>query len=83
MLVDTNGMGGPDDVRNAITKETILITIMHANNEVGSIQPISEIRKIARSREMLFHTDCIQTLGNGTLPGAGIEFSRIQSGEVE
>jgi cysteine desulfurase len=57
-------MVDPDDFGKAITKNTILITIMHANNEVGTVQPIAEIGKIARSREVLFHTDGIQTLGH-------------------
>ncbi len=62
--VDSNGMVDPDDVRRAITPETFLITIMHANNEVGTIQPIEEISKIAREAGILFHSDAVQTVGN-------------------
>jgi len=61
--VDKYGMVDPDDVRRAITDKTILITIMHANNEVGTIQPIAEIGRIARERGVYFHTDAVQTVG--------------------
>jgi cysteine desulfurase len=62
--VDKYGMVNPDDVKNAIIPETILITIMHANNEIGTIQPISEIGKIAREAGVYFHTDAVQTAGH-------------------
>ncbi len=51
------------DVAEAITNETILITIMHANNEIGTIQPIAEIGKIASEKGIVFHTDAVQTVG--------------------
>lgn len=51
------------DLEDAITDKTILITIMHANNEIGTIQPISEIGKIARENKTYFHTDAVQTVG--------------------
>ena len=51
------------DLEDAITDKTILITIMHANNEIGTIQPIAEIGKIARENEIYFHTDAVQTVG--------------------
>lgn len=53
----------PDDVRKAIRKDTILISIMHANNEVGTIQPIEEIARIAHENGIIFHTDAVQTAG--------------------
>jgi len=59
--VDSYGMVSPDDVRNAITPKTILITIMMANNEIGTIQPIAEISKIARGAGVYLHTDAVQT----------------------
>lgn len=53
----------PDDVRKAIRKNTILISVMHANNETGTIQPIEEIAKIAHDNGIVFHTDAVQTAG--------------------
>ncbi|MEW5814812.1 MAG: cysteine desulfurase family protein [Spirochaetota bacterium] len=61
--VDACGMVQTDDVRNAIRKETILITIMHANNEVGTIQPLKEIGELARDKRIIFHTDAAQSAG--------------------
>jgi cysteine desulfurase len=61
--VDRYGMIDPDDLRRAVTAETILITLMHSNNEVGTIQPIAEIGRIAAERGILFHTDAIQSVG--------------------
>jgi cysteine desulfurase len=61
--VDRFGMVNPKDVENAIRKDTVLITIMHANNEVGTIQPIQEIGKIARMNTIVFHTDASQSVG--------------------
>jgi len=51
------------DLENAITDKTILITIMHANNEIGTIQPIKDIGKVARENRILFHTDAVQSVG--------------------
>jgi len=61
--VDGDGLVDPDDVRKTITGKTILISVMHANNEIGTIQPIEEIGRIARERGVYFHTDAVQTLG--------------------
>jgi cysteine desulfurase len=61
--VSDKGFVSLDDVRNAITEKTILISIMTANNEVGVIQNIKEIGKIARERGVLFHTDAVQAVG--------------------
>ena len=61
--VDRYGQVDPDDVRHAISKETTLVTVMHANNEVGTIEPIEEIGEIARERGILFHTDAAQSCG--------------------
>ena len=61
--VDGTGRVNPDDVRKAITDRTVLVTIMHANNEVGTIQPIEEIARIARARGVLIHTDAAQSVG--------------------
>ncbi len=61
--VDRAGMVDPDDVRSAITDKTVLVTVMHANNEVGTIEPIAEIARITQGREILFHTDAAQSVG--------------------
>lgn len=61
--VDKTGMVNPEDVRNAITDKTILITIMMANNEIGTINPIKEIGKIAKEKGILFHCDATQGVG--------------------
>jgi len=61
--VDRFGMVNPKDVEKAIRKDTILITIIHANNEVGTIQPIHEIGAIARDKKIVFHTDASQSVG--------------------
>lgn len=61
--VDRTGRVDPEDVRRAITPQTTLISIMHANNEVGTIQPIREIGEIAREHGIRFHTDAAQSVG--------------------
>jgi cysteine desulfurase len=61
--VDRTGRVDPDDIRRAITPRTILISIMHANNEVGTIQPIPDISHIARQHGILVHTDAAQSVG--------------------
>jgi cysteine desulfurase len=61
--VDGYGMVSPDDVRRAIRPDTILVTIMHANSEVGTIQPVGEIGRITRERGVTFHVDGVQTFG--------------------
>jgi cysteine desulfurase len=61
--VDRTGLIDPDDVRRAITPQTQLISIMHANNEVGTIQPLAEIGAIAREHGIRFHTDAAQAVG--------------------
>ncbi|HJX35801.1 MAG TPA: cysteine desulfurase NifS [Dehalococcoidales bacterium] len=62
--VDGYGLVDPDTVKKAITDKTILISIMHANNEVGTIQPISEISQVAKEAGVYFHTDAVQTAGH-------------------
>jgi len=62
--VDKEGLVSPDDVNKEITDKTILISLMHANNEIGTIQSIAEIGKIAKSKGVLMHTDAVQTVGH-------------------
>lgn len=62
--VSKDGLVNPEDVKNAIRDNTILISIMMVNNEIGTIQPIKEISEIAKEKKILFHTDAVQALGN-------------------
>lgn len=62
--VDKNGFVNMGELENAIKPNTILISVMFANNEIGTIEPIEEIGKLARSKNIIFHTDCVQAMGN-------------------
>ena len=62
--VDSQGLVNPKDVENAITEKTALVTIMYANNEIGTIEPIEEIGKICKDKGVLFHTDAVQAVGH-------------------
>jgi cysteine desulfurase len=82
--VDQHGMVDPDEVRRAIRPDTILITVMHANSEVGTIQPVAEIGRIAREREIPFHVDGVQTFGKVPidLDGFGIDLLSFSSHKI-
>lgn len=62
--VHEDGLVRPEEVEAAITDKTCLVTVMYANNEIGTIQPIAEIGKICRERKVLFHTDAVQAIGH-------------------
>jgi cysteine desulfurase len=62
--VDKYGLVDPDDIKRSITPKTVLVSVMHANNEVGSIQPVEEIGRIAREAGVYLHTDAVQTVGH-------------------
>ena len=62
--VDKYGVVNPEDVRKAIRDDTIMVSVMHANNEIGTIEPIKEIAKITKEKGILFHTDAVATTGN-------------------
>jgi cysteine desulfurase len=62
--VDGYGMVDPQDVKKAITGKTILISVMHGNNEIGTIQPVGEISMVAKEAGVYFHTDAVQTVGH-------------------
>jgi len=82
--VDGDGLINPDDVRRAIRPDTILITIMHANSEVGTIQPVDAIGAIARERGIPFHVDGVQTFGKVPidLDGFGIDLLSFSSHKI-
>lgn len=61
--VDKYGLVAPDEVKKTIREDTILVSVMHANNEIGTIEPIAEIGKICRQRGVYFHTDAVQSFG--------------------
>ena len=64
LAVDKYGLVNPKDLEKAITKKTILVSIMHANNEIGTIEPIEELAEIAKKKGIYFHTDTVQTFGH-------------------
>jgi cysteine desulfurase len=82
--VDRTGMVDPADVRKAITPRTILISIMHANNEVGTLQPIAEISRIAREHSVFVHTDAAQSVGKipALVDELGVDFLSIAGHKV-
>ncbi len=61
--VDAYGMVAPDTLRQALCPDTVLVSIMHANNEIGTVQPVAELAAIAHEHNCLFHTDAVQTVG--------------------
>jgi cysteine desulfurase len=63
LAVSRDGLVDPQDVRKAIRSETVLITVMHANNELGTVQPLAEIGRIAAEHKICFHTDAVQSIG--------------------
>lgn len=62
--INKDGFVNPEDVRNAIRDDTAIVSIMYANNEIGTIQPIKEIGAICREKKVIFHTDAVQAIGN-------------------
>jgi cysteine desulfurase len=82
--VDKYGMVDPDAVRNAITDKTVLITIMWANNEIGTIHPIAEIGKIAKEKGIVFHCDAVQAVGKVPVDveKAGVDLASISAHKI-
>jgi len=67
LRVDGTGIVAPDALKEALTDDTAVVSVMHANNEIGTIQPISELARMAHARGALFHTDAVQTAGKVTI----------------
>jgi cysteine desulfurase len=82
--VDDTGLINPQDIKKSITKETCLVSIMFANNEVGTIQPIQEISKICHMNDILFHSDAVQVVGKLELDvkQLGIDLLSISSHKI-
>ena len=82
--VDKFGMVDPDAVRKAITDKTVLITIMWANNEIGTIHPIAEIGRIAKEKGVIFHTDAVQAVGKVPVDfeQAGVDLASITAHKI-
>jgi cysteine desulfurase len=82
--VDKEGLVKVEDIRNAITDKTILISIMYANNEIGTINPISEIGKLAKEKGIIFHTDAVQALARIAVDveASGIDLLSISGHKV-
>ena len=74
---DKYGIVDPEEVRRAIRSDTILITIMHANNEVGTIEPVEEIGEIASEKEIVFHSDAVQSFGKVDLNTSKIKVNLL------
>ena len=70
--VNSDGMVNPQDVRNAMTNKTILVSVMHANNEIGTIELIKDISEICKEKDVYFHTDAVQTFGHIPIDTANI-----------
>jgi cysteine desulfurase len=84
LSVDRNGLVNPHDIRKEISSNTCLITIMFANNEVGTIQPIKEIATIAHENNVIFHTDAVQAVGKVSIDvkDLGVDLLSISSHKI-
>ncbi len=82
--VDKYGMVSPESVANAIRKDTILVSIMHANNEIGTIQPVEKIAKICKEHEIYFHTDACQSFTKEPLDAEkiGVDLITVSSHKI-
>ena len=78
--VDASGIVKPEALAEAITDDTAIVSVMHANNEIGTVQPIAELARIARERRALFHTDAVQSIGKIPVDvrALGVDLSRCR-----
>lgn len=74
-----DGIVNPKDIEEAITDDTVLVSIMHVNNEIGTIQPIDDIADICRNNDILFHTDATQSFGKMPIDVHGIDFMSLSA----
>jgi cysteine desulfurase len=79
--VDQTGIVSPDALRGALTDQTAIVSVMHANNEIGTIQPVAELARLAHERGALFHTDAVQTAGKIALDvkALGVDLASISA----
>jgi len=82
LSVDGNGCVNPDDIRRAIRKDTRLISVMHVNNELGVIQPVAEIARIARESGTPFHSDGVQAAGKIPVDVAAFDFYSVSAHKI-
>jgi len=82
--VDKNGLIDPDDLLKAITGKTCLVSIMSANNEIGTIQPLAKLAAIAKERGVLFHTDAVQAAGKiqVDVEALGVDFLSLSAHKI-
>lgn len=82
--VDSEGLVNPDDVAQAIQEDTILVSVMHANNEIGTIQPVKEIAAIAHEQEVPVHTDAVQSVGKVpfTVDDLGVDLLSLSAHKI-
>lgn len=82
--VGRDGVVDPDDIRRALRPETVLVSVMHANNELGTIQPIAEIGEIAADADVYFHCDAVQSVGKIPVDvnGLGVDFLSISAHKI-
>ena len=78
--VEASGIVSIDRLRDAITDDTALVSVMHANNEIGTIQPIAELAALAHERGALFHTDAVQSAGKISIDVRALGVDLLRSG---